>query len=329
MFSNKKSYKNSNIKNKRRSKINGGKPPKEVMHIFVENLTGEIIKLEVESTDTIGRVKVKIQDKFDHSTHYMHLDFAGEPLEDNRKLEDYNIQNESTLHLAIVYPKMHIFIKNLVGKVITLEVEYSTTIDFVKAKIQEIEGIPIKRQKLIFAGNRIEDGRTLADYGIQNEATLYIVQKLSVIRVHIYNDRDEYIILNVNRLDTIDQVKVKIQERVGILPMYQVLTRNHIELVGHRTIEDYDIEDEYRLNLYIPHTLINLYFVDANNREYIELQVDTTHTIGQIKDIIEDNEFFRDRIVKNLIFRGQKLQDDVILADYNIPENSEVNLVLR
>jgi len=73
---------------------------------------------------------------------------------------------------------MQLFIKTLTGKTFTIETESTDSVDSVKTKIEDVEGIPIDQIRLVYVGRQLEDGRTLSNYQIKNESTIHLVLKL-------------------------------------------------------------------------------------------------------------------------------------------------------
>ncbi|KAF7152014.1 hypothetical protein RHSIM_Rhsim01G0277400 [Rhododendron simsii] len=262
------------------------------------------VALKVKRSETTKKLKVLFHEKEGTPENLQELFFTGKQLQDEHKLVDYGIQTNSTLHLylqAIDKIKMNVYLK--VIKTVALKVKRSETTKRLKALFHEMEGTPGNLQELFFTA--IERIKLLVNIP-SNVKTIELEAKTT---------------------ETVENIKLLIQTKEGILSEQFTLFHKGELLEDNRTLTSLGIQSESMLYLVLkPRDVVSV-SVKMQSGEILKLKVKVLQTVQDLKAIVQSMVGFVAGVV-DLTYAGKLLEDSKTLACCNIKENSLLEMLL-
>ena len=194
------------------------------LQIYVKMM--KTVPLDVKSTDTIDQIKSQISALEGIDSSQQALFFAGNQLEKDNRLADYNIMANSCVDLYVT-DGMQISVSiPSVGKTIKLNLKKSQSVADVKAVIEQKGGIPLDEQILMYGCQKLEDNKLLSQCGLSNGHTLHVlVCPTDKLRISVDVDGERTINVDVKSWYTVADVKLMIETLEGLPASTQILMR--------------------------------------------------------------------------------------------------------
>ena len=301
------------------------------MVIFVTTRTGLWMFLEVSPLDTTSMLKVKIQRHWGFPVAQQQLIFKEEHLVDEKSLFNYNIQDESTLHLELLPWKQDQISIEMPAKTITLEVNPLETIESIKSRIEQREGIPASHQHIYLTDySELEDEeKTLSGFSVKSHTTLRLLARPKQILLLTGSGKIVQVKWQKWYLATVMDLKVALQIQEGIPADRQQIFLDGDSLEDDHSLVAYNVlshvlEHDYHFLLATePIMLIREYGTTL----YTSLDYHPDHTIAIVREKIGEKGIYRGKFHLVEPINGHLLKDDDRLLSCNISAGGVLDLV--
>lgn len=270
------------------------------MQLFVKQLDGTVCTVQTNPFHTIEFVKTLIPEISSFEDH--RLTFAGRGLKNHLTLAESEIQNESTLIVClrmrggmmpqqcvletsatddgtpklqkkdnqiafnlVHHGEIQVTVRTINDKPLHVILPPESTARMLKEKINEMAGIPVDEQRLLYGGMQLDDSRTLSDYRLKNQSMIQLATRNPTqretrhqaaratdnteVQIFVKNLKGGSIPIMVSPSEAVESVFAKVQERTGIPPSEQRLLFAGKQLQPGRIVADYDIQKESTLHL--------------------------------------------------------------------------------
>ena len=298
------------------------------MMVFLKTLTGQTITVKVTPRDTVADVKERIFEQEGIPVDRQRIIFVGQMLNDNHRLLDYRIEHESAVHLVFrLGNNFQIFVRTTNGRTMVFECQPTNTIERLKQRLRDREGLHPDIQELVFEGEALPDQNTLQECGLRHN---------SIVDLRLLEGRNTQIFIAlpdqdtlpiwVNREHTVSALKDQIARRRNIPADIQELFFTRQRLEDDRTLESYIIEENHMLHLHITTPeVLELSVVLSRSDKTIHLQKASNYTMWEVKQDIFKLEGI-DPAHQVLFYNGSELDDSKKLRKCNLQNGAILNL---
>ncbi|KAJ4941960.1 hypothetical protein JOQ06_011831 [Pogonophryne albipinna] len=153
-----------------------------IIDLTISLMNGSSHILRVRPHDTVGSLKILIQQKLGFSCESQKLVFENGCSttlnNDSATLESYGLHSGARVNLLVTTPAIiQVFLKNEKGVNSTYDIKPDETVSHFKSRVHAREGVPVDQQRLTHESREMNEGK-LSDYNVRANSTIFLMLRL-------------------------------------------------------------------------------------------------------------------------------------------------------